>query len=96
MSQSSPLNFVAAAAGAFVAEILPKAPRRVEAKVASHNGMPLLCVVEEVFGQALPQQTAQELVWLSGAPRPGAHVLRFQAFGPGNQLLAEILHEFEG
>lgn len=96
MSQSLPLNSVAAAAGCFVAEIRAKAPRRVEAKVSSHNGIPLLCAVEEVFGRALPEQTAQELVWLSGAPRPGAHVLRFQAFGPGNQLLAEIMHEFEG
>jgi len=96
MSQSLPLNSVAAAAGSFVAEVRAKTPCRVEAKVSSHNGMPLLCVVEAVFRAALPKPTTQELVWLAVAPRPGAHVLHLQAFGPGNQLLSEVMHEFKG
>lgn len=96
MSQEHPLKSVASAAGAFVAEVHAKAPLRVEAKVSSCNGMPLLCAVEDVLRGALPRPTAQELVWLSGAPRPGAHVLHLQAFGSDNRLLAECVHEFEG
>lgn len=95
MSQSVPLplSSVAAAAGSFVAD-LAASPCRVEAKVASHDGMPLLCAVEAVLARALTRPTAQELVWLSHAPTTGAHVLHLQAFGPDNQLLAEARHEF--
>ncbi len=96
MSQNLPLNSVAAVTDSFVELVQAKSPRRVEAKVSSPNGMPLLCAVEEVLRRALPRPTAQELVWLSGAPRQGAHLLHLQAFGPGNQLLAEALHELEG
>ena len=68
----------------------------IEAKVASCDGMPLLCAVETVLGDALPKRVTQELVWLSGAPKAGAHVLQLQAFGPHNVLLAEARHEFGG
>lgn len=94
MSQSLPLQSVAAATGSFVADVRGKAPCRVEAKVASCDGMPLLCAVEAVLDDALPRPVTQELVWLSGAPKAGAHVLRLQAFGPHNTLLAEATHEF--
>lgn len=95
MSQYLPLKSVAAAAGSFVADLAAKSPCRVEAKVSSHDGMPLLCAVEAVLGEALARPTAQELVWLSHAPKAGAHVLQLQAFGPDNELLAEAIHEFE-
>jgi hypothetical protein len=93
-SKPLPLQSFAAAADRFVAEVRAQAPCRVEAKVASPEGMPLLCVVETVFQAALPRRTAQELVWL-GAPASGAHRLQLQAFGPGNRLLAEATHEFD-
>ena len=78
----------------FVAAVSARAPLRVEAKVCSQDGMPLLCAVEAALGAVLPRAAAQELVWLSGAAEPGAHVLRLQAFGADNQLLAEAMHEF--
>ena len=94
MSQSLPLPSVADVTERFVAAVRAKGPRRIEAKVSSCDGMPLLCAVEAILGTVLPRATAQELVWLSGAPAPGAHVLQLQAFGADNQLLAEALHEF--
>ena len=96
MSQSLPLKSFAAATGDFLAEVNAKGPRRLEAKVSSADGMPLLCAVEAVLGKALPKSTAQELVWLNGAPKSGAHVLQLQAFGPDNTLLAQARHEFDG
>lgn len=92
MSKSLPLQSVSAATRNFVARL--EAPCRVEAKVASPDGMPLLCAVEAALGQALARPTTQELVWLSGSPQPGRHVLRLQAFGPDNALLGEAVHEF--
>jgi hypothetical protein len=89
-----PLKSVAAATGSFVAGLHDRAPRRLEAKVSSADGMPLLCAVEAVLGETLPKSIAQELVWLNGAPASGAHVLQLQAFGPDNVLLAEARHEF--
>ncbi|CAN7194964.1 hypothetical protein LJR225_000595 [Phenylobacterium sp. LjRoot225] len=94
MSHPLPLDSVVEATSAFVAGVRAKVPCRLEAKVSSHEGMPLLCAVEAVLAQLLPRAAAQELVWLSGAPQSGAHVLQLQAFGPGNQLLAEAIHEF--
>ncbi len=95
MFQSLSLQSVSAAVESFVADIHTQLPCRVEAKVASQDGMPLLCAVEAALGAALARPATQELVWLSGAPKPGAHVLRLQAFGPDNELLAEAMHEFE-
>ena len=89
-----PLQSVAAATGSFVDDVLARAPRRLEAKVSSADGMPLLCAVEAVLAHSLPRTTAQELVWLNGAPASGLHVLQLQAFGPDNALLAEARHEF--
>lgn len=94
MSQSLPLQPVAEAAESFLADLRDHAPRRLEAKVSSADGMPLLCAVEAVFDRVLPKSTAQELVWLNGAPAAGAHRLQLQAFGAGNVLLAEARHEF--
>jgi hypothetical protein len=93
-AQSLPLQSVSAAATSFVEGVLAKAPLRVEAKVASLDGMPLLCAVEEALGAVLTRRTAQELVWLSTAPQPGVHVLQLQAFGADNTLLGEAVHEF--
>lgn len=94
MSQSLPLQSVSAATQSFVAAL--QAPCRVEAKVASPDGMRLLCAVEAVLGAALARPVTQELVWLSGAPKPGLHVLKLRAFGPDNSLLGEAVHEFAG
>jgi hypothetical protein len=92
MSQSQVLPSVSAATKAFLAGLL--APRRVEAKVSSEDGVALLCAVEAALAAALSRPAAQELVWLSRAPRPGVHVLQLQAFGPEGELLAEAVHEF--
>ena len=94
MSRSLPLQSVAAATGDFVDGLKAQAPFRLEAKVSSTDGMPLLCAIEAALGRALPRSTAQELIWLNGAPSPGLHRLQLQAFGPGNVLLAEARHEF--
>jgi hypothetical protein len=96
MSHAPPLRSAAAVTRRFVSEVLAKAPSRLEAKVASQDGMPLLCAVEAALAAIVSKPTVQELVWLSGAPRPGVHVLRLQAFGPGDELLAEAVHQFEG
>ena len=89
-----PLQSVAAATGDFVDGVKAKGPVRLEAKVSSADGMPLLCAIEAVLGLALPRSTAQELVWLNGAPAMGVHRLQLQAFGSDNALLAEARHEF--
>jgi hypothetical protein len=94
MSQSQVLPSVSAATKAFLAGLLAPAPRRVEAKVASEDGVALLCAVEAALAAALARPAAQELVWLSRAPKPGVHVLQLQAFGPEGELLAEAVHEF--
>jgi hypothetical protein len=90
----SPLHqSVAQAAELFVAETAGKTLRRVEAKIWSQDGMPLLCAVEAALEKLSPRPTAQELVWLSGAPVGGAHVLRLQAFSE-DSLICEATHEF--
>jgi hypothetical protein len=95
MSQPLPLQLVSALTDRFVAEVRAKAPCRVEAKVASQDGMPLLCAVEAVLGTALSRATSQELVWLGGAPEPGRHVLKLRAFQSDNLVVGEAVHEFE-
>ena len=88
---SQPLKSAAEAADAFVAQMRSKAPCRVEVKVESRNGMPLLCAVETVLRQTLLRPgTTHELVWLTGAPTSGGDVLRLQAFGQGNELLGKM------
>ena len=94
MSDLLPLKSVAAATGDFVRDVRARAPVRLEAKVSSADGMPLLCAIEAVLGKALPKLVAQELVWLNGAPESGAHVIQLRAFGSDNSLLAEARHEF--
>ena len=92
MSETAHRQRAADLTASFVSGIRPAAPSRLEAKVSSREGMPLLCAVEAALAGALPR-SAQELVWLSGAPPAGRHVLRLRAFGPANELLAEIEHE---
>ncbi len=94
MSQYLPLKSVAAATGDFVDGVKAKGPVRLEAKVSSADGKQLLYAVEAVLARSLPRSTAQELVWLNGAPAAGLHVLQLQAFGPDNAHLAEARHEF--
>jgi hypothetical protein len=89
-----PLEPVAAATGRFMAEVRARAPFRLEAKVSSLDGMPLLCAIEAALSQARQRPTTQELVWLNGAPVSGAHVVHLRAYGPDNALLAEARHEF--
>ena len=69
---------------------------RLEARVSSREGMPLLCSVESALAQTLPRSAAQELVWLREVPPPGRSVLRLKAFGPDREVLAEAVHEFAG
>ncbi len=94
MPLSLPLRSFADATDSFVAGVLARGPLRLEAKVSSADGMPLLCAVEAALGEALPRPVTQELVWLNGAPASGAHVLQLKAFGPDNTVLAEARHEF--
>lgn len=84
------------AADAFVTQVRAHAPSRVEVRVESRNGMPLLCAVEAVLSRALPRPgTIHELIWLTGAPRAGGHVLSLQAFGRDNQTLAKAVVALE-
>lgn len=94
MSLSLPLKSVAEATDSFVVDVLARGPLRLEAKVSSADGMPLLCAVEATLARALARPVTQELVWLNGAPPSGAHLLQLRAFGADNTLLAEARHEF--
>ena len=93
MSDQLPLKPFAAALDRFVAEVRA-APFRLEAKVSSSDGLPLLCAIEAALGQAPQKPVTQELVWLNGAPSSGVHVLHLRSFVPDNVLLAETHHEF--
>jgi len=95
MSRSLPLQCVSALTKDFVAEVIAKAPSRVEAKVSSRDGMPLLCAVEAVLGEALSRTARQELVWLGGASEPGRHVLELRAFQLDNGLISEAVHRLD-
>ena len=94
MSQSPPERSAAEATLSFLAGG-PCVPHRLLAEVLSREGMPLLCAVEAALARALPRPAAQELVWLSGAPDQGAHLLRLKAFGPEGELVAEAEHAFD-
>ena len=91
---SEPKHPAAAATLDFLGDVLARSPSRIEANVCGGDGMPLLCAVEAVLASALPSEVAQELVWLGGGGRSGAQQLRLLAFGPGNRLLAEAVHDF--
>jgi hypothetical protein len=95
MSQPLPLQRVSVLTQSFVAAVLAKAPSRVEAKVTSRDGMPLLCAIEAVLGTTLSKATSLELVWLSGAAEPGRHVLKLRAFRSDNLVVGEAVHELE-
>jgi hypothetical protein len=95
MSQSLPLQLASAFTEHFLAEVLPKAPSRVEAEVSSQDGMPLLCAIEAVLGATLARTTSQELVWLGNASAPGRHVIKLRAFQSDNVVVGEVVHELE-
>lgn len=88
------LKPVAEATEQFLSKALALSPTRLEAKVASADGMPLLCAVEAVLARRLSRATAQELVWLNGAPSEAPHVLRLAAFGADGSMLAQAEHRF--
>ncbi|WP_091741994.1 hypothetical protein [Phenylobacterium immobile] len=69
-------------------------PSRLEARVASREGMPLLCLVEAALSHGLATSADRELVWLSDAPPAGRNLLSLRAFGADRTLLAETTHEF--
>jgi hypothetical protein len=94
MSQPGRPNSAAQATLDFLGGVLPNGPCRIEAKVSGGDGMPLLCAVEAVLAGTLPRDVAQELIWLGGGAAAGSNRLRLLAFGPGNRLLAEAMHEF--
>jgi hypothetical protein len=96
MSHPTPETAAAEAVRRFVGRVPSDGLSRLEAQVSSRRGMPLLCAVEAVLAQALPRAAAQELVWLGGAPAPGAHLLRLRALGPGGVLLGEEAYELVG
>jgi len=96
MSPTPLLPPAAEATDLFLSKVLSLAPTRLEAKVASADGMPLLCAVEAVLARRLSRATAQELVWLNGPPGEAPHVLRLQAFGADGALLAQAEHQFAG
>lgn len=73
---------------------LAHAPSRLEARVASREGMALLQLVERALAQASPKPAARELMWLSDQPPAGVDVLRLRAFGAESELLAEAVHQF--
>ena len=93
MAQSPDLDPVLATTLSFVGA-LAACPSRLEARVASREGMALLQRVETALAQAAPKPAARELMWLSDQPPAGLHVLRLRAFGPGSELLAETTYEF--
>lgn len=70
-------------------------PARVEVRVASREGMPLLCLAESALAKAPGASPVLELVWLSDAPPAGHDVLQLRAFGADRALLAEARHEFD-
>jgi hypothetical protein len=84
------LKSVAAATDLFAREA--RGCARVEVKVASGDGMPLLCAVEAALRRGLDGPFAQELVWLSGGA--AGHHLVLKAYGPENKLMAEAAHAF--
>lgn len=96
MTPPSHLASAADAARAFLEGALPCPPARVLVSVLGADGMPVLCAVEAVLSEVLPQDSQQELVWLSGRVPPGVQRLTLQAFGPGGAVLGRCEHEFAG
>ena len=84
------------AARRFLAGALPDRPTRVQVSVLGADGMPVLCAVEAVLSEVLPQEAQQELVWLSGKLPPGVQRLTLQAFGAAGAVLAHCEHELAG
>jgi hypothetical protein len=96
MSSKSPLlEAVAQATERFAARAAGGALHRIEVKVASRNGMPLLCAVEAALRDGVPGAAPRELVWLGGGACGGSHRLQLRAFAVGGGLIAEAVHAFE-
>lgn len=91
---SNPIDQASNATKRFVAKLASQPLTRVQVKVASPDGMPLLCAAEAALAEALPAQADRELVWLTGGQQAGVHSLRLVAYAKDNRLLAEALHEF--
>ena len=96
MSKPTLLEAVAEATESFAAMAVRGALHRIEVKVASRNGMPLLCAVEAALRARVAGPAPKELVWLSGGVAEGAHHLQLRAFAEGGGLIAEAVHAFEG
>ncbi len=94
MDRPSPSDAIVAVTRDFVRNLAPNRLHRVEAQVASPDGMLLLCAVESALAETLTARPAQELVWLSGAPSAGVHRLTLSAYGSQHELLVEAAHEF--
>jgi hypothetical protein len=94
MHRSSILEAVATATSDFAHRVAPHRPDRVEAQIASADGMPLLCAVEAALANCLPARPVQELVWLTAGPARGVHRLRLVAYISESGTLAEADHEF--
>ncbi len=94
MRQPSTSDEIAAVTRDFVRSLSPHRLQRVEARVASADGMLVLSAVESALAATCSTWPAQELVWLSGAPSAGVHRLTLSAYGSRHELLAEAAHEF--
>ena len=91
MRHPSPSDEIAAVTRDFVRAVSQHRPQRVEARVASADGMLVLSTVEAALAGSAP---ARELVWLSDAPSAGVHRLILSAYGSRHELLAQAAHEF--
>ena len=96
MTKPVVLEAVAEATQQFAAKAAGAPLHRIEVKVASRNGMPLLCAVEAALRGCAAGPAPKELVWLSGGVLDGAHRLELRAFGEGGRLIAEALYAFDG
>jgi len=90
---SDPTDKAASATKRFLAKLASQPLTRVQVKVASPDGMPLLCAAEAALAEVLPARADRELVWLTGGAA-GVHSLQLLAYAEDNRLLAEAAHEF--
>jgi hypothetical protein len=89
---SQPHETAADVARRFLARLTSHSACRIEARVASPDGMPVLCAVEQALADRPRGHALHELVWLAAASAGAPH-LRLQAFGPGGELVAEAVHD---
>ncbi|MDE2486047.1 MAG: hypothetical protein KGO51_01500 [Alphaproteobacteria bacterium] len=95
MRNSTLLTEAAAATRRFLDDLKPWRPARLEVKVSSPDGMPLLCAVEAVLEEKPLAWDNRELVWLAATAEGDVHRLQLMAYAAGgNELLAQAAHEF--